>query len=211
MSRHDRQRGTASLEAVLMLPFVFLVLALTINLGFGWLLRVRIESASRFGGDHYVRQIAERVEEATAAERSREATRRFYFPSNPGYRLTVGGEASDVDIGEKVEKVEGGWVEKMSGFVARIRSRHQVRVAAHLDVPTGTLLEAREITSWYVVDGNTWTHREIPLSTQGLVDGIGAFADQLSDGNRMVGILGGIVKAIGWGVASFLWVLGMKA
>jgi hypothetical protein len=84
-----RERGTASLEALLCLPFVFLIFALVLDVGYGWVVRLRADAAIRYAGTTYVNLLSARIEPATAQRETEEELRRTYYRAGEDFELDI--------------------------------------------------------------------------------------------------------------------------
>jgi hypothetical protein len=83
------EAGTASLEALLCLPFIFLVFALVLDIGYGWVVRLRADAAIRYAGTNYVNLLSQGVDPATALGSTEESLRHRYYPAGEDFRLEI--------------------------------------------------------------------------------------------------------------------------
>lgn len=195
------EAGTASLEALLCLPFVFLVFALVLNVGYGWRVRLRADTAVRFTGTSYVHQLSDGQTPAGAASATEEALRRFYYPQGEAFRLSFDPENADLD---GAMRDHGGWLPSGPIFGAlhtlglRLSGRHNVQLTVPRRVPTQTLLPDTPVQVVFAIDGNTWTYAEVPLGLQALTDA--------GTQHSMTA-----VSFFSWVAEGFLWMLGMES
>src|SRR3954453_17954018 len=84
-----REGGTASLEALLCLPFGLLIFALVLDVGYGWVVRLRADAAVRYAGTTYVNLLNEGTEPATAERDTEEELRRTYYRDGEDFQLEI--------------------------------------------------------------------------------------------------------------------------
>jgi hypothetical protein len=77
--KEQREAGTASLEILLCLPFVFLIFALVLDIGYGWVVRLRADAAIRYAGTTYVNLLSAGTDLAKAQQDTEEELRRTYY------------------------------------------------------------------------------------------------------------------------------------
>lgn len=195
---------------MLLLPFVFLIFALILNVGYGWVLRIKADAAVRFSGTYYVH--LQSVDHANPAGATEQAVRKHYFDDDPEVRLTVGKEAKSLDEvkSQGDEHISGGGydvgaVGKILGFLgdltAKAGSRQKFQLTVPRHPPTGTLLPASDAHAYFQIDGNTWTHGEVPLTLSALTD-VGTYVDDSALKTAL-----GIISAP---LRGFFWLLGME-
>jgi hypothetical protein len=85
----QREAGTASLEVLLCLPFVFLIFALVLDVGYGWIVRLRADAAIRFAGTTYVSLLSAGVKPPTAQQDTEETLRRTYYQNGEDFELEI--------------------------------------------------------------------------------------------------------------------------
>ncbi len=83
------EAGTASLETLLCLPFVFLIFALVLDVGYGWVVRLRADAAIRYAGTTYVNLLSAGTEPATAEQDTAEELRRTYYRGDEDFQLEI--------------------------------------------------------------------------------------------------------------------------
>ncbi len=192
------ERGTASLEAMLCLPFVFLIFALILNLGYGWVMRMKADAAARFAGTYHAHLPLDQLFFGEAPEGLRELVQQKYFPHSEPIVLHV--YVSHVDVGGPIDEP------LLKRILAELRwmfsGRRTVFLGVPRQVPTGTLLPSTPVEVMFDIDGNTWTHREMPLRI-----------DTLTDGPTNAGlppVVGEALRTIGYVLKKFFWLLGMR-
>lgn len=199
-TEHGGEAGTASMEALLCLPFVFLILALCVNLGSGWIDRLRADAAVRYAGTLYVRLLSQGVEEGVALRVVEEALQRDYYPG-VAMRLAIDGRGANLEgsVDEHGGDLGGAGaiLDNLAALGELVSSRHQVYLNVPRKVPTGTLLPETPLQVEFFMDGNTWTYAEIPLSFSALTD-VG----------QQEGIGLGLLSRLFDGI---FWLLGMRA
>jgi TadE-like protein len=84
-----REAGTASLETLLCLPFVLLIFALVLDIGYGWVVRLRADAAVRYAGTTYVNLLSAGTEPATAERDTEEELRRTYYRDGEDFQLEI--------------------------------------------------------------------------------------------------------------------------
>ncbi|MCP4591788.1 MAG: pilus assembly protein [bacterium] len=201
------ERGTASLEAMLCLPFVFLVFALILNMGYGWVMRMKADAAARFAGTYCVHVRSEAADPGTACYNTgmEEIVRQKYFPHIKRIFLHIPEVPPDVGGvrdagGQPIENSELGGL--LAALWQVLSGRTVAELYVPLHAPTGTLLPSKSLKATFAVDGNTWTYREVPLSLGDLTE--------LPAKAPLPPVLEFLVQGIVNAVKDFYWLLGME-
>ena len=190
------QSGTASIEAALCLPFLFLILALTLELGRGWAVRLQAEHAARFAATIV------RSEPAT-----RQLVQQFFFPERRANEIGIHLIGDAVSLKELWEwRKAGKWSWGPTNFFNQVgrqaSGRHAVKIWLSVRPVTG-VLQSATVEAYIAADEGTWTHDVRPMSFDVLTDG-------LKD-NKMPGVIRPFLKKVGQGMEAFLKLLGMEA
>lgn len=175
-----RESGTASMEALMCLPFIAILLVLMVDMGYGQLVRVQTEVATRFAGTSFMRA-------PDGADRSAHA------------RALLEGHYAELDIRELVF-TKG----PKSPFMSSRRATH---VTVSVDPPFGTLLNATETqASFYALNHRVWNYDRVPLAVGPILDM--AHDPKLADriGSALAGFLSLMASLFGW----LAWLLGME-
>lgn len=196
-----------------MLPFVFLILALLIDFGFGWLKRLEVQAAARFAGDQYVVQQARSLERDRASYVVRQGVHTHYFNLEDAVTLNLSDGETEVRLQgnarTELGSNGGGLVDGILDWIEDFSDRQYVHLSVESPLPVGTLLPHEPISAVYVIDGNTWPHQQVPISVQGITGEAPAVDDALNDSGKAPG--GGFVKkAVQWVLKGFFWILGMR-
>lgn len=185
-----------------MLPFVFLIIALLFNLGYGSFMRMRTAAATRFGATLYVYLRSTGAEAGPARNAAAlEIQKRYFAESDPVQLATKGASGDDI-------KWEGGspsgWAGTLAGLLGSVSGRDRVELTVPREVPTGTLLPETPAEGLVVLAGNTWTCREVSLTMQRLTGLPGELAGAATGSkglDKLLSLVGG----------SLFWSLGMQA
>ena len=205
--RHRGERGTASMEMLLTLPFYFLVLVLVVDMGYGWIYKMKTNTAARFAGTTYIR-----TEPGGDGRRAAEQALRTYYSALEIRRMEID-DRRRPDSLDNDDGGQSGWnriADTLFGWLASISSRQSVELVVERRPPVGTIVSELPITTFFAVDGNTWTYDEVPLSISGLVDRVIEFGQA---GNEGGGLLTGLFRIVsfflGYVAKGFFWMLGM--
>jgi hypothetical protein len=197
------ERATASLETVLVLPFVFLIIALLFNLGYGSFMRMRTAAAARFGATLYVYHRSDGAEAGTARAAAREEVQKRYFLESDPVQLDVKEPSGRGKI-KWEEGVLSGLAGALAGLLDGVSGRDHLELTVPREVPTGTLLPETPAKGKLVLAGNTWTCRQVSLTMQRLTGLPGELAGAATGSKGLDSLL----SAVG---GSFFLFLGMQA
>jgi hypothetical protein len=136
---HIRERGTASMEAVMCLPFLVLLLALVLNLAYAFLNRLRLEGAARLASEEYVM-----TQDAAGAESTAQAA--YATLSGFGVSFTQGGDVA-IDSG----------ILGLFGSLSREAGLVQLQGSAALQPPFTSLQSPGSAAVTMTWSRNTWT------------------------------------------------------
>lgn len=201
---HD-ERGMASMEMLLGLPFLALILVLSIDAAAVFLFRIETDVATRFAGTTYLHAdegSAGRVAAAAAVDR--------YYDRLDFVRL----EARDRPDRDAYDGEESGWTNRfasrLSDWLAGFGRKISIDAESAVRLPVGSRLSASPVQARFVVVGGTWTYEEVPLSTSGLVDQLTELGSANSQGTSLWRrILGWLARIGGFALEGFFWLLGM--
>lgn len=201
--RSNLQKGTAALETLLMLPFVFLLIVLLLNMGQAWLSRLKADRATRFAATYYVHLRSTGLESGPALS----ATRRTV--QEGGYFAQVEDlELKTTQSSKELEPPQGGIIDRFGnillGWLSNFSHRHRIELSAPVMPAAGNLMPASTMQADMEIDGNTFTNQEVNLSIEGLLDLLGE-GGRL-DGGFILNAIRGLLKAV---FKSFFWLLGM--
>ena len=206
------------METILLLPMVFLMIMLLFNMGSAWLTRMKTNTAARFAGTYYVHQIARGDDRGAALIATERAVRDHYFPATEVLELSASERPQSLDVEENrglfqaMAEIVKGWLETFS-------SRQSLRLSVRRGAPIGDLLPTATVVATFDIDGNTWTHGEIPLTLEALTGQIRDLGKGSADGDGIAGVLGPVLRWIGRILGAvlgtifkgFFWLLGMIA
>jgi hypothetical protein len=192
------------MEALLCLPFLFLILALTVNLGYGWLVRLKAEAGVRLAVSHYVTLTVAGTSSQEAEAEARELVQQAYFRGLEPIELDV--RVDYANLSGRIEREGTGVSEEALAPLRRLGRKLSGRTKARLvvprRVPTRTLLPDTPVVVSYDLDGGTWTHAEIPLTLDAMTG--------LEGENSLPSGLGWLTGAISWVGEKFFQLLGME-
>lgn len=199
--------GTASMEMLLTLPFIFILLVLVVDMGYGWIYKMKTNTAARFAGTTFIR-----TEPGGNGRRAAELALGEHYSALEIQRLLIDNrrrpEALDNGNGQS-----SGWnrfAQTLFGWLAGLSSRQSVELTVLRQPPVGTLLGDLPIVTFFAIDGNTWTYDEVPLSLTAMVDRMTDLSSWESQGS---GWLGAVVRAVsfffGFVARGLFWMLGM--
>jgi hypothetical protein len=200
--RSHTERGTASMEALLCLPFVLLIFALSLNVGYGWLVRLKAEAGARYAVERYLVLTERPGNESKAQQRVREEVQHLYFPNGGAITLAIGTSGSDLEGSMRREHATSGVLTILRRFAHKLSGRTEAVLTAPRRVPTRTLLPDTPVRVFYAMDGKTWTHEEIPLTLDAMTDA--------GKENTLPAGLNVLVGAISWAGEKFFQLLGME-
>ncbi|MGH9384805.1 MAG: TadE/TadG family type IV pilus assembly protein [Vicinamibacterales bacterium] len=148
-------RGVAMLEFVLMLPFIWTVLALSFSFGVAFLERQRAmvavrEVALRHEDDEFPDSVIQEVEADTLEARSLRSE--FTYESGSGSCPRDGEAVNDA--------AARGALEPIFQFVEQVSSSRSYRVQATARELSSPLTAPAVHTMCYAIDGGTWTSAE---------------------------------------------------
>ncbi len=209
-------RGSAAMEMVLLLPPVFLLIALLFNMGSAWLTRMKTNTAVRFGATYYVHERVQGREPAAALAASEQAVRDYYFPEAEALELAAVERSQSLDV-EENQGLFSGIAATVKGWLESFSSRQTLELSIRRGAPIGDWLPTASVVATFDLDGNTWTHSEIPLDLDALTQQISRLGQGASDGQEIGGLLGPVLGWIGRILGSivgavfkgFFWLLGM--
>jgi|GEM_PF-4829035 len=196
-----------------MLPFVFLILALLIDFGFGWLKRLEVQSAARFAGDQYVVLQARSLERNRATQVVRDGVHAHYFNLEDTVTLNLSDRGTEIRLEESAGtdggSAGGSLIAGLLDWIEGFSDRQHVHLEVESPLPIGTLLPHEPVYAAYVVDGNTWPHQQVPISVRGITGEVPAVNDALNKSTDPPG--GSFIKqAVQWALKGFFWLLGMR-
>ena len=205
--RDRSERGTASMEMLLSLPFILLVLVLVVDMGYGWIYKVKTNTAARFAGTTYMR-----TEPGGDGRRAAAQVLRTHYRALEIRSL----EISDRPRPESLDSDDGGtsgwnrFADTLFGWLAGLSSRQSVALVVERLPPVGTIVSETPIATFFAIDGNTWTYDEVPLSISGLVDRVIDFGQAGHRGDSLVtGLFRVVSFFLGYTAKGFFWMLGM--
>lgn len=203
---HRDERGTASMEMLLSLPFIFILLVLVVDMGYGWIYKMKTNTAARFAGTTYIRT------ESGDGRRAAEQAVRTYYSSLELRRLQID-DRRQPDSLDNDDGGQSGWnrfADTLFGWLAGLSSRQLVELSVERRPPVGTLVSEAPITTFFAIDGNTWTYDEIPLSISGLVDRVIEFGGWGRQGDSILTMVFRVVAFfLGYAAKGLFWMLGM--
>ena len=174
------QRGVAMLEFVLMLPFVWVVLALILNFGLAFLERQRTLVAAReLGIRHSVARA--RVRAAPVQSVGDRVTSQLLAPMGMSSEYTTYDTGACPQDGEPVDagSVRDG-LGMLLSFLGDTSASRSYRVRAEGRPVVGTLLPKPVHGVCFAIDSGTWTHAETGEPMDWLLDQIGGLGSTIS-------------------------------
>lgn len=195
------------MEMLLCLPFLFVLFALVVDMGYGWLVKIETDTAARF-----VATTLARTKPGEDGDRAARRALEQYYGSLETRTLQLDDEvAADafLELGGR-DPGRGPTVALLFGWLEGLSSRRSVVLTAERRPPVGTLVTDSPVTTYFAIDSGTWTYEEAPLSVSGLVDQVSELASAEREG---IGFLGRLFAAVahflGFVVRGFFWMLGM--
>lgn len=191
------------MEALLCLPFLLLVFALVINVGHGWIVRARAETAARFAGSVSLAVLEEGAGSDAAREAARSRTLTTWYGGEEAASVGIEGGLGGGPVAA-LERQADGAGEGESVFArigALVTGRQRARVEAPRRPPTGTLLPPTPVSTHLSVDGNPWHHAAVPLTFDAMTD--------VGTKNELPAGFGQALAVASYGGRGLFWLLGM--
>lgn len=197
--------GTAAMEMLMVLPFLLLLLVLIVNMGAGWLIKIKTNAAARFAATTFVHVPKGRDTNGEVIE----AVRTYYSSL----------ERTHIQLGGRIEPSLNGTLGFQPGrgsesFTARL-TEHSSRRSIDLEVTRrpvvgATIFEERPTYAFFVVGGKPWTYDQVPLSASGVLDLAVEFGSAEVQGGGVLGYVFGTMSFLfGYAFKGFFWILGM--
>jgi len=183
--RLRRQRGDSMAEFVLVLPFIWIILVLTVDFADMLLARQRVLVSIREVAWRHLQLVGTGVGGAKASDEDRLSTAVDQVNREIlGTRKLAGQfRRFPVEFGE-VNSGAGGSPDLAAGevgsFLGGLSGAQRYTVEVDYGPVFGTLVPSRNLEASFFVDGNPWTYRELPGGYMGML-------------GRSLGAIGGLI------------------
>lgn len=203
----QRDDGTASMEMLLVLPLLVLILVLLVDMGYGWYVRARADTAARFVGTTFIRAEPYDLGWSTANR----AVRAYYGDlENLEFQVEEQARIDVFDDGAWIGLDWRRWVDTLGTWIGGLSSQQTVTLVVERRPPIGSLLTDQPLSATFGLDGESWTYDEIPLSIPGMVDALTDFGDVGQWGDSVIlAVFRSLAFIIGYAARGFFWLLGM--
>ena len=178
--RAGSEDGTASMETLLSLPFIFILLVLVVDLGYGQVIRIKAQGAVRFAGTSFMRA----PDGVDRAGHAKDLLRTHYAGLQMEDSVFVKGPKSPFRT-----------------------SRRLTHLTVAVEPLFGTILTAGQVkASFIVLNYRVWNYDKVPLAVGPVLDM--AKDPKLAKyiGGFLAGLLATLATFFGW----IAWFLGMK-
>lgn len=148
--RPHRQRGSAALEVLMLLPFILLIFMLLFNMGYNSERKRMAQAALRIGGYQYVSGLA--TMDGQQSESAAEGTvNGQLFP----------GETNAADLYFSTSAQKPANLQDDQGILGDVSSRITLGVNVTRSAPYPSLVNDSDLTAQFIVSSNTWTYCEM--------------------------------------------------
>ena len=147
---YRRQRGSAALEVLLLLPFILLIWLLLVDMSYNGVRRIKSQTGLHLAAFQYVDALA--TSNRAAAQKTAEAAvNQSAFP----------GEQKPATLFVSGEGGNSGGFKDDQGLLGSASSREVIRLSVARTPPYGDVLPRTPIDDRLVVASNTWTYCEM--------------------------------------------------
>jgi hypothetical protein len=156
--RNANQRGSAALEVLLLIPFIVLIWALLVNMGYNGFRHRYAQAALRFGAFEFVSGLA-LMNREKSAQASEASVNQIFFP----------GEAKAATLTFSGQKGVPSQIADNDGILADASSRETVAISVTRTPPYADVFPNTPLTGGLIIASNTWTYCEMKDRDQGAI------------------------------------------
>lgn len=168
-ARRRGERGHSGLELLLLMPFLFLVIALLINLGHLHRNRIRLDSAAHLASLEYAGLRSDGESHADAQRTARDDVTAHYYEdldvtvSTSGPSFDPSEDPDGLMAGDGDDGASGAW-DVASVFFPLNQSQQTARLERTIDPPMfSSAFPEKRMKASMTVQANTWTFNEWDL------------------------------------------------
>jgi len=158
---YRRQRGSAALEVLLLIPFILLIYMLLFNMGYNADRHRKVQAALRLGAFQYVSDLTT-MNAVQAKDSAQAIVNDQIFPGEPQdtARLDFSGSAHQ-QTGCSDNPPDPPCFDDDQGFLGNVSSRITLQAAVKRTPPYANIFPDSALTGTYIVSSNTWTYCEM--------------------------------------------------
>lgn len=184
-----RQRGSAALEVLLLIPFILLIYVLLFNMAYNADRHRKMQAALRLGAFQYVSDLTTMNSQQAASSAVSIVNAEIFRDESNAASLTFSGSAHQ-QASCSDNPPDPPCFDDDQGLLGNVSSRITVRAAIKRTPPYANIFPNSDLIGSYIVSSNTWTYCEMKDEDFGGAD-MGFIREGVAIGTRVLWLFGG--------------------